>query len=138
MGEQTLLVRYCEVYGLNGDTAVAEEQVHQHFELETALSRELMQSPPEDRWGTFERCYNRLYSELPWLVGTGGVAKAALWTPLLGAPGASVYEIGSGAGELATALAEAGYRVTATDVSAERGDRVARPNLTWASTDGVH
>jgi 2-polyprenyl-3-methyl-5-hydroxy-6-metoxy-1,4-benzoquinol methylase len=66
------------------------------------------------------------------------VANPAMWSRLIGPPGSRVYEVGSGAGELAVGLAEAGYLITATDVSRQRGDRVQRPNLTWATTDGVH
>lgn len=132
------VARYREVFGLTDETALTEEQVRHHWELESALSQELRSSAPASRWETFERCYDRLYSELPWLVGTGGEANPALWLGLIGSPGARVYEVGSGAGELAIGLAQAGFEVTATDVSRERGNRAPRAHLTWAATDGVH
>jgi SAM-dependent methyltransferase len=138
MAEGKLVGRYREVFGLRGDTALTEQGIRRHLELETALSHELRASAPAARWETFERCYDRLYSELPWLVGTGGAANPGLWSRLIGPPGSRVYEVGSGAGELAQGLAQAGYLVTATDVSRQRGDRVQRPNLIWATTDGVH
>jgi 2-polyprenyl-3-methyl-5-hydroxy-6-metoxy-1,4-benzoquinol methylase len=98
-----------------------------------------LDSAPDDRWDTFARCYNRLYSALPWLADTGGDPDGNLWSSLIGDSGSRIYEVGSGAGRLATALADSGYIVTATDVSRQRGGaRDAVSNLEWAMTDGVH
>ena len=138
MAEPRLLARYREAFGLTGETVLTEAQVRHHLELETALSDELRASAPAVRHETFERCYDRLYSELPWLAGTGGVPNPGLWSDLIGPPGARVYEVGSGAGELAVGLARAGYRITATDISLHRGTREQRSNLSWETTDGVH
>ena len=103
-------------------------------------SHELRASAPASRWETFERCYDRLYSELPWLVGTGGVANPGAVEPASSAPpGRAVYEVGSGAGELAVGLAEAGYRGHRhRRLARARGSGSSVPTSTWAATDGVH
>lgn len=136
--DDALLVRYHEAYGLARGTVDAEQARH-HIELEVELTQRLLDSTPATRWQTFERCYEQLYEELPWLKSTGGGGyDPDLWTRLLGRPGLRVYEVGSGAGGLASALAAAGYEVTATDVSPNRGAREADAGPTWAVTDGVH
>jgi SAM-dependent methyltransferase len=134
-----LVARYRENYSIPESMPLTVDQVRQHMELERRLTRELQTSAPDDRWDTFERCYIELYESLPWLVETSGALELNAWEPLLGNPGSRVYEVGSGAGRLAAALAERGYIVTATDISRKRGaDRAERPNLNWGITDGVH
>jgi SAM-dependent methyltransferase len=135
-----LLSRYRENYGISFDTAEPTiEQVQFHLELERSLTAELLASTPEDRWDTFQRCYDSLYTSLPWLLSTGAEPEVSVWARVLGSPPQRVYEVGSGAGRLAAGLASGGFEVTATDISRERGgNRVAREGLTWDVTDGVN
>jgi 2-polyprenyl-3-methyl-5-hydroxy-6-metoxy-1,4-benzoquinol methylase len=137
VNDEELLRRYLQTFHLS-EAAVTLEDVKHHFALEKQLTRDLLASSQVERWETFERCYTELYQELPWLAKTGGDARPDVWARLVGRPGSSVYEVGSGAGQLATALSSAGYRVTATDVSRNRGHRAGAPNLQWQTTDGVH
>lgn len=57
---------------------------------------------------------------------------------MIGPPPLDVYEVGSGDGSLARALAARGYRYRATEITSERGDRAETPGLAWAVTDGVN
>ncbi len=135
---QEVADRYRSNYGL-AEQSVSAEQVAFHLDLEKRLTQELLVSTPANRWDVFERAYSDLYEQLPWLVDTGGEVDVARWSKLIGPAPRRVYEVGSGHGDLARALAEAGYVVTATDVSRERGgDRGRVARLTWAVTDGVN
>jgi 2-polyprenyl-3-methyl-5-hydroxy-6-metoxy-1,4-benzoquinol methylase len=134
-----VLARYCSNYGIDADGGVTEEQVRFHLELERALTDELRASTPQTRRETFERCYDDLYSQLPWLASTGGPPDTTQWTAVLGPAPQRVHEVGSGSGGLARGLAALGYQVEATDITRERGGgRETVPNLTWTTTDGVH
>lgn len=142
-----LIERYKRNYGIAPDADLTEEQILRHWELERRLTRELVESSPENRWETFERCYSTLYGELAWLNelcgaawgGTGG-PPAADWTFLIGPPPRRVYEIGSGKGRLISALAERGYVCKGTEITRERGEKwvAEHPSLSWGVTDGVH
>ena len=137
--DDDLLERYRSNYGLDDGVDLSIEQVRHHLDLEQRLTAELLESSEDERWRTFERCYDELYRGLPWLTGTGGAADPSPWMATLGRPPRRIYEVGSGAGKLARMLAEAGYDVEATDVSTERGERQEdTPNLRWSVTDGVH
>lgn len=147
MGETAaseLIGRYRANYGLAAEAPLTEEMVLAHWELERRLTEELMESTPQTRTGTFERCYTELYQAVPWLREGSGVdtarrhAEHALWTALIGPPPLAVYEIGSGAGSLIRHLARAGYRARASEITSERGDRGELHGLTWGRTDGVH
>jgi SAM-dependent methyltransferase len=134
-----LLSRYRATYGLEDQLELSVEQVNQHLALERRLTAELLSSPASARWDTFTRCYDELYAALPWLAGTGGTDDGDPWQALIGPPPKSVYEVGSGTGRLAQALAGAGYRVEATDIARDRGgSRTETDNLRWSVTDGVH
>jgi SAM-dependent methyltransferase len=139
MSEDELLDRYRRNYGLSEENAVTIDQVRWHLELERSLTARLRASSPEMRWETFQACYDELYSELPWLVDTGGMVETGRWMRLLGPPPQRIHEVGSGNGELAAALAAYGYEVEATDISSERGGpRREVDGLQWTVTDGVH
>ena len=117
---------------------VTLEQAKQHLELERRLTAELLASTAKTRRETFEQAYSTLYSSLPWL-NTAPSARIDHWVDVLGPPPRRVYEVGSGYGNLVRALAERGYQVEATDITAERGDdRLAVGTPTWTVTDGVH
>ena len=133
------MCRYRDNYGIPPELAEPTiAQVEFHLALERSLTAELLASSPETRWDTFQRCYDNLYTSLPWLSSTGAEPELTAWTRVLGLPPQRVYEVGSGAGRLAAGLASRGFDVTATDVSRERGgDRPTRPGLTWDVTDGV-
>jgi SAM-dependent methyltransferase len=115
--------------------------------LEQRLTRELLESTPENRWATFERCYTTLYGEPEWLNRlTGGTDTTPAaeryrhWVELIGMPPKSVYEIGSGKAAMIGHLAQLGHQCTATEVTRERGAKhaIEHPNLRWTQTDGVH
>ena len=135
-----LLKRYRSNYAIPTSRPLTEAEVRRHLDLERALTRELLASSPETRWETFERCYSRLYAELPWL-NAGEPTRHVLddWPTLIGPPPRRVYEVGSGSGALARALAAEGYGVVATEVTRERGAaREDDERLRWGATDGVH
>ena len=134
-----LVGRYRDNYGIPAEAPITEAEVRAHYELELALTRELLESTPENRWETFDRCYSRLYSELTWLDSRPARASLQPWSSLIGAPPRRIYEVGSGEARLAVALADAGYQVVATEITRERGgERVEAAGLQWAQTDGVH
>jgi 2-polyprenyl-3-methyl-5-hydroxy-6-metoxy-1,4-benzoquinol methylase len=137
--DDELLRRYRANYGIPTNVELTADDVRHHLALEQTLTAELRASTPDTRWDTFESCYNRLYSSLPWLTGTGGRVDDARWAAVIGPPPKRIYEVGSGAGGLARALAAAGYEVEATDVSrVRRGVSRETEAVTWGVTDGVH
>lgn len=134
-----LLCRYRKNYGIGSEVELSVERVWFHFNLERRLTAELLASTPANRSQVFQRCYDELYRQLPWLTDTGGTPDAHLWMTVLGPPPRKVYEIGSGTGQLAHRLAAAGYQVEATDIAADRGGkRRTSERLSWSITDGVH
>lgn len=142
-----LVARYKTVFGIPAEAPITEEMVRRHWDLERALTRELLDSTPESRWETFERCYSQLYGELDWLNAFQGADSTLLpdylygdWAALLGDPPLEVYEIGSGKGNLALYLAEKGFQVKGSEVTRQRGQRWIdeHPNLSWGVCDGVH
>lgn len=72
-----LTARYRVAQQLPDDAVVTEDMVLRHWELERELERELARelraSVPDNRWEVFDRCYTRLYEELPWLNACAGV-----------------------------------------------------------------
>jgi 2-polyprenyl-3-methyl-5-hydroxy-6-metoxy-1,4-benzoquinol methylase len=135
---QELLNRYCLTYGLL-EGSIAVSQVLQHIKLERKLTTELLSSEPHNRQEVFERCYHELYEKLPWLADTGKDPDTESWLPVLGRRGSHVYEVGSGSGKLARAIALHGFRVEATDISILRGGkRENGEGVFWSNTDGVH
>ena len=145
---QELIRRYKAYFNIPADAHIAEEKILAHWHMERDLRRELLESTPENRWDTFERCYSRLYAELDWLTPLAGRAGPApsparyrRWIDLIGSPPKSVYEIGSGEGELVSYLAEHGFICKGTEVTRERGQRHAADppaNLSWGVSDGIH
>jgi SAM-dependent methyltransferase len=142
-----LVRRYKANYGIPDRAPITEEMVLHHWTLERRLTAELLSSDPTYRWNVFERCYSTLYSELPWLNELSEQAStepagngADVWSHLIGPPPRRVYEIGSGNGRLAAALADRGYQCTATEITRERGQKwtAARQSLRWSVSDGVH
>jgi SAM-dependent methyltransferase len=134
---QTLLERYRKNYRLPQDQPLTEEQVQYHLELERRLAAELLATTPDNRPSAFERCYTSLYRELPWLNHVQQGTGVGEWPALLGPPPQKIYEVGSGRGELAGALADYGYDVEATEITAERSGN-NHERVRWSSTDGVH
>ena len=116
---------------------VSEADILRHLELEQSLTADLLASVPETRREVFAEAYGRLYRELPWLnVGSEHLAPDAEdWVRLIGPPPSKVYEVGSGNGALASALAQRGYVVEATEITLERQ---TTDTLHWSETDGVH
>ena len=143
-----LIQRYKENYKIPSDAHVTEQMILTHWELEKLLTQELLQSTPEKRWETFERCYTRLYSDLDWLnpltgktIQTSPSDRYGKWLKAIGSPPKSIYEIGSGTGEFIAYLAGNNFQCTGTEITRERGQKHLAntyPNLVWSTTDGVH
>lgn len=136
-----LVTRYRANYNIAEQEPITAAQVGFHLELERELTAQLRASTAQTRRATFERCYDELYSRLPWLAETGTAEDVdpSPWIAALGPAPQRVLEIGSGAGMLARSLAGAGYIVEATEITAERGgERDVVDGLTWDVTDGVH
>jgi hypothetical protein len=145
--ETTLVARYRAYYRLPPDVNVSIEMIQHHWTLERDLTMRLLSSVPDERWRTFEDCYTRLYSELPWLDQSVGLAdrtpaaqRFRSWTDLLGAPPKSIYEVGSGHADMLRYLVSLGYHGKATEITRERGNRGIdeASTLEWGGTDGVH
>ncbi len=144
---QELINRYRWNYGIAKDAELTEEMILAHWTLEQRLTRELLESKPENRWETFERCYTTLYGELEWLNRlTGGTnttppaERYQHWAELIGTTPKSVYEVGSGKAAMIGYLAQLGHQCTATEITRERGAQhvVEHPNLRWTQSDGIH
>lgn len=143
-----LIRRYKKNYGIPAEASVTEQMILAHWDLERQLTSELLQSRPEDRWETFDRCYTRLYAELDWLNRFSERAdptplrrRIDRWLEAIGSPPKSIYEIGSGTGELISHLAQHGFNCKATEITRERGQKHvanSQPNLSWGLSDGVH
>ncbi|GAB2983580.1 class I SAM-dependent methyltransferase [Mucilaginibacter puniceus] len=141
-----LIIRYANNYNLNADE-VTFAMIQKHWELEKLLTKQLLESTPQNRQATFYNAYNTLYNELPWLAKSGSNVNHAAsekvyarrWLPLLKEiKGKRIYEVGSGNGSLISFLATKGAICTGTEISEGRPDKHAQPNLVWHSTDGVN
>ena len=144
---QELIDRYKKNYNMPTDAEITEEMILRHWELDKRLTQELLESKPENRWKTFERCYNVLYNELWWLnrfIGAGSTISPSQryknWVDLIGQPPKKIYEVGSGKGEMITYLASCGFKCRATEITRERGKKYVseHSNLSWGISDGVH
>jgi SAM-dependent methyltransferase len=141
-----LILRYKQNYSIPEEADVSEEMILRHWELEKKLTRQLLDSRPENRWEVFDRCYSILYKELDWLnrlsvePSTPPEAQYKGWVDLIGPAPKRIYEIGSGKGRMISYLASLGYECRATEITRERGEKhvSAFPSLTWAISDGVH
>ena len=141
----TLVTRYRKKFGLSEDYPLSEAMVQSHWELERRLARELLNSPRDDRWAVFERCYTALYQSCPWL--NDGVDSSVydddldfghFLTLLKGAR--DIYEVGSGKARLLGYLARNGFRCVATEITRERGERWIdeRDAVIWRNSDGIN
>ena len=142
-----LVDRYKRNYGIPAEAEITEEMVLAHWALEKRLTRELLDSTSENRAETFERCYAHLYGELTWLNRFVGQAdptppeeRYKPWIEAIGSPPLSVYEIGSGKGDLIAYLSRRGFKCKGTEITRERGEKHQSPdpNLSWGTSDGVH
>ena len=110
---QELISRYKLNYGMSDDAPITEDMILCHWDLEKRLRQSLLASTPENRWEVFETCYEQLYTNLPWLNNLTASKKdmtiLSVWRDLIGPPPQSVYEVGSGKGELIAYLASQGY-----------------------------
>jgi SAM-dependent methyltransferase len=135
----TLVERYRRNYGIPDSAPLTASDVAKHLERELELTERLLASAPHERREVFDACYSSLYEELPWLNEADSTRGAGDWPALIGPPPARVYEVGSGQGGLAVALAAHGYDMTASEITLERGgERPAHDRLRWDETDGVH
>ena len=143
-----LIFRYKKNYNIPAEADITEKMILTHWELEKELTSELLQSKPEERWETFDRCYTRLYSELKWLNQFSDQANSISpqkrfreWLNTIGSSPKIVYEIGSGKGDLISYLAQNGFKCKATEITRERGQKHltdSYSNLSWGISDGVH
>jgi len=144
---QELIKRYKKNYHIPAGTKVTESMILKHWDLERRLTRELLDSDPQNRWGVFERCYTQLYSELEWLNESADVDVRLSplelyrnWLYLVGSPPKRIYEIGSGKGEMISFLASRDFECKASEITRERGEQFVseKPNLSWCISDGVY
>ena len=144
---QELVERYKKFYCIPPEAEITEEMVLSHWELEKRLTGEILESSRENRWEVTDRCYTELYSRLDWLNKYSNTTdclpeekKFHRWSSLLGKAPLSVYEIGSGKGELISFLAKSGHRCKGTEITRERGKKYTLDgsNLSWGTSDGVH
>lgn len=135
--QSEIVTRYRQNFHLGSE--IGMDHVRQHVELEGILTDRLIASSSAERTSMFEEAYTELYSKLPWLASTGFSGGLEPWIMLM-SPGSKVYEVGSGNGSLARLLARNGFKVTATEITEERGQRsAAEPDgMRWRLTDGVH
>jgi cyclopropane fatty-acyl-phospholipid synthase-like methyltransferase len=137
--QDEIVARYRTNYGLGPEIGL--EHVRLHADLEATLTDRLIAAPAASRSSIFEEAYSELYSKLPWLAAAGTATNLDLkpWSFLM-EPKSKVYEIGSGTGKMAEFLALKGFDCTATEITAERGDksRTTKDGLRWHRTDGVH
>jgi SAM-dependent methyltransferase len=143
-----LIARYKHNYGIPPEANITEAMILAHWDLERQLTAELLQSTPEHRWETFDRCYSRLYADLAWLnqfsskaITTPPHKRFRRWVRLIGHPPQAIYEIGSGAGDLISFLAQEGFDCKGTEITRERGAKLMKgshPNLSWGRSDGIH
>lgn len=146
---QELINRYRWNYGIPKDAKLTEEMILAHWALEQRLTRELLESTPENRWETFEHCYTTLYGELDWLNRlTGGTdttpaeVRYRHWAELIGTPPRQIYEVGSGKAamigylaalrELRDAVISSGFReVGAVRITLQDSGGVSRSDAAW-------
>jgi SAM-dependent methyltransferase len=143
-----LITRYKRTYSVPDEVEITEQMILDHWELERQLARELIESTPENRWETFERCYTRFFSELKGIHRLLGKGKTTLpherykiWIDTIGAPPQKIFEIGSGKGGMIAYLAECGFECKGSEITRERGKKhlaVSHPNLSWGVSDGIH
>jgi SAM-dependent methyltransferase len=138
--QQEIVSRYRENYGLSA--TIDESHVERHRKLESELTSKLLNSTSGTRWQVFSECYTDLYRNLPWLndYNTGKPPKKlGAWRALLKKP-STIFEVGSGKGDLLRHLAKLGHRCVATEITPERGERHVEDveGLQWRLTDGVN
>jgi SAM-dependent methyltransferase len=143
---ENLVLGYAHNYNLSEDS-VTIDMVFKHWNLEKDLTKQLLDSTPQNRKKVFYEAYNTLYNELPWLVKSGSNVNFELsdqvymqrWMSILvEIEGKNIYEIGSGNGSLITFLANKGAICIGTEISDGRPDKTPQHNLEWHGTDGVN
>jgi len=141
-----LITRYKLNYGIPTSTEITEEMILHHWELEKNLTKDLLESNPENRWDVFEKSYTTLYSSLEWLNNFSGDStpphnKYETWLGIIGSPLKKIYEVGSGKGEMIAYFAKCGFECKATEITRERGSKHITDLLTglsWGNSDGVN
>ena len=142
---QELINRYKGNYKISDDVLISEDMILKHWQLEKALRIRLLESTPENRWETFEKCYTMLYKELEWLnkysKSGSNVSPEKLyakWPLIIGEIPKDIFEIGSGNGLLISYLSNYGYKIKGTEITHERGEtkESLNPNLSWCVSDG--
>jgi SAM-dependent methyltransferase len=142
---ETARRQYMRKFGIPYDKPLTISMVRHHWELERGLTQAILRSSPQDRPDVIERAYNRLYADCYWL--NQWPARRDLrpevefgFFPRMIGPVKTIYEVGSGNAELITYLATLGYDCVATEVTSERGRKIASQpvNLAWHATDGVN
>ncbi|MBP2299104.1 class I SAM-dependent methyltransferase [Azospirillum picis] len=146
MSDEDVLARYRRKFHLSPACQLDMSMVRHHWDLERRLARELLGTPPEERWTAFEQAYTTLYQSCPWLNEAEDDARTRdddldfrHFLSILGGP-QDVYEVGSGKARLLRYLARHGYRCVATEVTRERGAGWIEKdaNIEWRCCDGVN
>lgn len=139
---QETVDRYRALYHFRSDAHIDPLRVASHWDLETSLARQIIESSPQTRWQVTERAYSELYEELEWHNDCWGDLEPRDWADWLlvaGSEPLDIYEVGSGQGQLLRTLARSGHRCRGTDITSERGERYDPDGLiSWGLTDGVH
>ncbi|HYW21789.1 MAG TPA: class I SAM-dependent methyltransferase [Nodularia sp. (in: cyanobacteria)] len=141
-----LVSRYKRNYRIPTDVEITEEMILHHWDLEKKLTKDLLESTPESRWEVFEQAYTLLYSELKWLNQIPGDTKTPAekyktWVKSIGSKPKTIYEIGSGKGEMISYLAQCEFECKGTEITRERGEKhinKSSSNLSWGISDGVN
>ncbi len=141
-----LIARYKSNYMIRPEAEITEDMILTHWQLEKELTQKLLASNPEQRWEIFEQSYSQLYRDLNWLNDLTKQTRSdptwqfAIWTAAIGLPPQTIYEIGSGKGDLIAYLSKQGFDCKGTEITRERGEKhvVNQPNLSWGNSDGIH
>ncbi len=125
----------------------SREQLEKHFNLETKLAREILDSPREKRTEVTKACYNRLYSEISdhnyfQISKTDERLRsqaARLYAHLVGTD-KDVLDLGCGVGDRAAVISEAGNRCTGVEISAEilETARQKHPEVHFEVDDAIY
>jgi SAM-dependent methyltransferase len=139
--DSRVVARYRSNYSLSED--IGADHVRAHYELETQLTRKLLDSTSETRWNTFSTAYTELYQSLPWLNAVSEDDRRkrdySHWLKLI--PQKSrIYEIGSGQARLLRYLSSQGHECVATEITKERGEKHAQDlsGVAWHVSDGIN
>lgn len=135
--------RFKHAAGLADDAPVTARTVADFYYIERNLAERIRQSTPANRAQVAEAAYDTYYRNLrrlePWQVERLPEVDFGIYLKIF-PPGARVYEIGSGGGELAEFLTRHGRPCVATEIASTRGEhrREEGSGVAWHGSDGIH